>query len=330
MMTRVAAFCLGICLLAIATAAQAAVTIAVKAESTVAGPALILGDIAAITGSETERIKHLKSLSLGEAPPPGVTGFLTPELLEPRLVATRADFTGVTWEVPKQFRITTASQFVGGNSLQATAETFLRRLLEKEGLAAGTDDLTISRLDTASDMRAPTGKLELAAELYGGVRYHVPTIVMVSVRTDGKSFAKIPIRFEVRRFQNVAVAAIGLGSGDVVNNTLLRFERMDIGKLPAGYINDFAQYEGWLARNMIAPGTVLTENMIVKPTLIKRGDTVRIVARIGQMEVSAAGLALSQGGVGDRIRVQNIDTKKYLSGRVQADKSVLVLEDRGG
>jgi flagella basal body P-ring formation protein FlgA len=329
-MIRVAAFCLGICLLAIAGPVQAAVTIAVKAESTVSGPNLTLGDIAAITGGESERIKQLKNLSLGDAPPPGVTGILTPELLEPRLIATRADFTGVTWEVPKQFRITTASQFIGGIGIQAAAENYLRRMLEKEGLVAGADDLTLNRLDTAADMRVPTGKMELVPELYGAVRYHIPTTVMVSVRTDGKTFAKIPLRFEVRRFQNVAVAAVTLGSGDSVSNGSLKFERMDVGKLAAGYITDFAQYEGWLARNAIAPGTVLTENMIVKPTLIKRGDTVRIVARIGQMEVSAAGLALSQGGVGDRIRVQNIDTKKYLSGRVQADKSVLVMEDRGG
>ena len=329
-MNKVAAFCLGFCLLAHGITAQAAVTIAVKAESTVPGPNLTLGEIASVTGSETDRINLLKGLILGEAPPPGVTGKLTPELLEPRLAATRADFTGIVWEVPKLFSVTTASQFVGGNSIHSAAETYLRRLLEKEGLTAGSEDLTISRLDTALDMRAPTGKLEVVPELFGGIRYHIPTTVIMSVRTDGRTFAKIPVRFEIKRFQKVVIASVAIQSGDQVSRDLVKLERMDVGKLPIGFITYFDEFEGWNAKNQIAPGTVLTENMLIKPMLIRRGDVVRIVARIGQMEVSASGLALSQGGVGDRIRVQNVDTKKYLTGRVQADKSVLVLDDRGG
>ena len=53
-------------------------------------------------------------------------------------------------------------------------------------------------------------------------------------------------------------------------------------------------------------------------------------ARIGDIEVSAGGLAMAQGAAGDMIRVQNLTTKRILTGRVQADKSVLVLNHQGG
>lgn len=330
MIRRVAVLCLGIGLLVTTGLSEAAVTIAVKAESSVNGPSLTLSDIAVVSGDDAQRVKLLKDLQLGNAPPPGVTAQMTPELLEPRLLATRADFSGITWIVPKLFRIATASQFVSGRSVQDAAESYLKHLLEKEGAGVGSGDLTVNRLDVAQDMRVPVGKLELATELYGQIKYNVPTTVMTIIRTDGRSFNRIPLRFELRRFQNVAVTVNGLAAGDPVTASTLRFERMDVGKLPAGYIADVVPFDGWLLRYAVTPGTVITEAMLVKPLLVRRGDTIRIVARVGQMEVSAAGLALSQGGIGDRIRVQNLDSKRYLSGRIQADKSVLVLEDRGG
>jgi flagella basal body P-ring formation protein FlgA len=45
--------------------------------------------------------------------------------------------------------------------------------------------------------------------------------------------------------------------------------------------------------------------MLVAPTLVKRGDAVRIVARSDQIEVSMAGEALDGGGRGSTIRVKN-------------------------
>ena len=39
---------------------------------------------------------------------------------------------------------------------------------------------------------------------------------------------------------------------------------------------------------------------------------------------------MSQGAAGDLIRVQNLTTKRFLTGRVQEDKSVLVLNYQGG
>jgi flagella basal body P-ring formation protein FlgA len=45
--------------------------------------------------------------------------------------------------------------------------------------------------------------------------------------------------------------------------------------------------------------------MLVAPTLVKRGDPVRIVAKRDQIEVSMAGEALDPGSRGATIRVKN-------------------------
>ena len=78
------------------------------------------------------------------------------------------------------------------------------------------------------------------------------------------------------------------------------------------------------------PGSVLSERNLSRPILIKRGENIRIVARVGELEVFANGVTFSQGAAGDLVRVQNSVTKRIMTGRVQEDKSVLVLNQSGG
>ena len=87
---------------------------------------------------------------------------------------------------------------------------------------------------------------------------------------------------------------------------------------------------GLQLRYAVAPGTVLGERNVMRPILVKRGEVIRLLARVGTLEVAALGVALSGGASGDLIRVQNSNTKKIMNGYVQDDKSVLVMSQPGG
>ncbi|HWR29415.1 MAG TPA: flagellar basal body P-ring formation chaperone FlgA [Negativicutes bacterium] len=297
------------------------VTVAVKSETKVSGPWVTLGDIAVISGDSLDRVKLLKDLKLGDAPEPGATVFMTPESLEPKLIETHADFSAITWSVPPQFKITTSSQPVSGQKIAELARFFLTQT------ALGS---TVSMIDSPADVQAPVGKLELVPELYGVLRYNGPTTVNIAIRTDGRSFIKVPVQFEVRRYLDVLVAAANLNAGDILSEQSVRLERMDAGKIPAGYLTEINKAVGLQARYAIVPGSIISERSLVRPILIQRGEIVRIVARIGDIEIYANGISFSQGASGDLVRVQNTTTKRFLNGRVQDDKSVLVLNQPGG
>ena len=322
-MKRALSALLGVCLvLALSPVGFAAnVSVAVSPESKVTGPWLKLGDIATVSGEAAERVKMLRELKLGEAPFPGTTVFMTPESLEPKLAANRVDFTEITWSVPAQFKITTLSQPVSGRKIADMAKTFLTQA------AMGS---MISMLDMPGDIQAPVGKMELAPELFGPIRYNGPTTVNIAIRTEGRIFLKVPVRFEVRRFLDVVVAAVNLNAGDILSEQSVRMERLDTGTMPAGYLTELDKAVGLQVRYPIPPGSVLSERSLTHPILIRRGELVRIVGRVGEIEVYANGIAFSQGAAGDLIRVQNSVTKKILTGRLQEDKSVLVLNQPGG
>lgn len=299
----------------------ASLTVSVLAEASVKGPGLTLGDIATVGGDLPERVRMLKELSIGDAPAPGETMFLTPELLKPRLIAAKADFSDITWTVPANFKVTTLSQRISGKKISELALAFLQQQ------AVGA---TLNMLDVPSDFQAPAGKLEMVAEISGSLRYSVPTTVQVVVRTEGKPFVRVPVQFEVRRYLDIVVAATNLNAGEVLTAQSLRLERMDAGKLPAGYYTEAGKMVGLQLRYAAVPGAVIYEKALMRPIVIQRGAMVRLSSRIGELEVSANGVALASGAVGDIIRVQNSNTKRMLTGRVQEDKSVLVLDQPGG
>ena len=310
-------FVLAIC----PVASAAAVTVAVKADSKIRGPWLSLGDIAEVGGEAKDRVKMLRELKLGDAPAPGTTWLMNPALLEPKLAASKADFSDITWSVPANFKITTLSQRVSGRQIGEIAQSHLARL------SVGAN---LSLVDLPEDLQAPEGKLELIPELSGAIRYNVLTTVNVAVRTDGVGFVKVPVQFEVKRYLDVVVAAVNLNAGDILSEQSIRLEKMDAGKLAAGYMTETEKVIGLQLRFAMAPGTVMTERNVKRPIVVQRGEIVQLRARIGELEVAANGVALAAGAAGDLIKVQNSTTKKILTGRVQEDKTVLVLNQTGG
>jgi len=105
---------------------------------------------------------------------------------------------------------------------------------------------------------------------------------------------------------------------------------MDAGKLPSGYLTELNKAVGLQVRYGMPPGSVIYDKMLSRPILVHQGEIVNLRARVGELEVTAAGVALSRGAAGDIVRVRNSATKKILTGQVQEDKSVLVLNQQGG
>jgi len=78
---------------------------------------------------------------------------------------------------------------------------------------------------------------------------------------------------------------------------------------------------GMKAKRAIAAGSVLTREDVVPinalhPKLVKAHDLVKLVATVGPVRVVTLGEAMQDGAAGQMIRVQNIDSKKAILGKV--------------
>lgn len=151
-------------------------------------------------------------------------------------------------------------------------------------LAACAQGVTVEALDT----RTP-GRMKFAAFCPSGPgapgwRYEFVVRAQVSAR--------------------IAIAATDVPVGKVIMDEDVLLERHDISTI-ADPVSDPQDVVGMSGKRALRAGEVLRMALLASPTLVKRGEAVRIVARNEQVEVSMAGEALDAGARGSLVRVRN-------------------------
>ena len=92
----------------------------------------------------------------------------------------------------------------------------------------------------------------------------------------------------------------------------------------AVFIQDTANLQGHRLKRSLPAGTALTVDMLVPDVVVRRGQQVTLIAANGPVEIRAQGHALTEGGVADRVRVQNTSSLKVVEGVVESDSVVRV------
>jgi len=90
------------------------------------------------------------------------------------------------------------------------------------------------------------------------------------------------------------------------------------------YVTDLTEYRERHLKRPLPPGTVLVTDVFAADVLIRRGQQVTLVSSVGGIEVRANGAAISEGGVRDRVRVQNLSSLKVVEGVVESASLVRV------
>lgn len=79
---------------------------------------------------------------------------------------------------------------------------------------------------------------------------------------------------------------------------------------------DSAQLPGQLLRRATAAHTPLDTRAVERPVLLRRGDTVEILAHGGGVSVRVAGIATATARLGDVVTVRNARTQQLIQGRL--------------
>lgn len=133
----------------------------------------------------------------------------------------------------------------------------------------------------------------------------------------------VPVR--VQRFAPVLVLTRAVTAGTPLDAGLVAVERRDVARLTAGTLADPTQAVGRVARRPLAAGSVLSPQDLTSPRAVRRGDAVTLVARNGAIEVRAAGRALGEAGIDDRVTVENLTSRRIIQGIVRANGEIEVL-----
>jgi flagella basal body P-ring formation protein FlgA len=190
------------------------------------------------------------------------------------------------------------------------------RIRQMVGMPTGNEDLTVLLDSNPQDQLVPAGGVTMITELPYGIRYSTPTTVIVDIVVDGRLVARPVLKFDVRLYRQVLVTARTIGLHDLITADSLRYQRLDIGRLTSGYYTEKDKLIGLAVRRSLPPGLPITDDVLIKPILVKCGSMVTILAHIGDLEVQTFGQALQNGAEGQLIRVRNSSSGRILTGRV--------------
>lgn len=146
----------------------------------------------------------------------------------------------------------------------------------------------------------------------------------VGIRCKGEKPWKIFVGAHIHIHKYVWVSKIGLNRNQVLDLASVSKEKHDITQLTNGYILTDSPIEGMQIKRNIPANQVLTNTMLDSQKLVKRGERITIISRYGGIEVRAAGVALSDGSKGERIKVKNTSSNREIEAYVSGQHLVLV------
>lgn len=92
--------------------------------------------------------------------------------------------------------------------------------------------------------------------------------------------------------------------------------------LRPGYAKVIAEVDGFVTKKTLLPGRVIPVSALREAYLIERGKKVPLVFSNNKMVITAQGIALQNGGLGDMIRARNLDSGIIISGIIMQDGSL--------
>lgn len=141
-------------------------------------------------------------------------------------------------------------------------------------------------------------------------------------RTVGRAVAVVRVAVAHAR------AAAAVSRGAVLDDTDLAEVNEDVGVVALAPLPRKADATGCRALRDLVAGERLTPGVLRAEPLVKAGDTVRIIVRVGAVEAEGEAVAQQSGHRHDRIRLINPVSRRPLTGRVTGRGEVEVLHVR--
>lgn len=202
--------------------------------------------------------------------------------------------------------------------VRATAERFITARLGDPG--DGTVmHVTAGQLDPRTRLAQCTHGL--TAALPPTTRIAMRTLVGVSC-AQPRWTLYVPVTLETELA--VLVLRRALPRGSAVTPEDVEIRRMRVPGLADTYIREPAQLVNQHLKSATAPGTALAVDLLAADVLVKRGQRVTLVARVGGLEVRAEGEAIADASTAGRVRVLNLNSRRIVEGQVETRDRVIV------
>jgi flagella basal body P-ring formation protein FlgA len=311
---------LGLGLLALPLwAVEEPVTVRLLDQATVAGPDVLLGDVARMEGESKPRLDRLQRMMLLKAAPVGKSISLTRAAVQ--VMLNREGYTpeSVILAGAEACKVLTLIQEVTPGQLLDAARVFI---LAQTG--EDPKNLEIKLLSPTKSLQMPQGKLEIRfrPSLIG--EYIGTQILTAELSVDGNGIRVIPVRLETQAFRSVVVTKRAVKKGDKFSSDNVGIDKLFSSKASKGTVEKLGDVVGRTAGMDLKAGTPVRFSEINDPPVIHRGEVVEGLEKFGNVEITVSVRAVGDGRAGEEITVENTESHKILKARVVDENHVLI------
>ena len=116
----------------------------------------------------------------------------------------------------------------------------------------------------------------------------------------------------------IVVPAHDIARGEVIGESDLTYATVDGNALMSGVPTKMEEIKGMQARRVLSAGQPFRGDDVRRPIVITKGQSVTMQFSAPGVELIATGRAMSEGGVGDMVTIQNLASFRMIAATVVA------------
>jgi flagella basal body P-ring formation protein FlgA len=116
----------------------------------------------------------------------------------------------------------------------------------------------------------------------------------------------------VKVFREVLVSSRNLQRGALISTADISMQEVDISQARGQLIEDPQSAVGMEVRRNISTGTTLSSDLLNAPLMVRRGDTIMLIAERAGISIRQQGTAMQDGESGRQITVRNTRSNRVV------------------
>jgi flagella basal body P-ring formation protein FlgA len=121
---------------------------------------------------------------------------------------------------------------------------------------------------------------------------------------------------ELAIYRPAVVAVNSLTHGDTIGPADVRLVEVNVSQVNGQYLNSLDDAIGKDVKRSIPAGAAIADQQLVAPLMVRRGEAVLINANSNIVAVKVSGIALTDGRLGEQIRIKNQTSSRVVNARI--------------
>ena len=141
---------------------------------------------------------------------------------------------------------------------------------------------------------------------------------------DGEAATRVPVQFELQRFQLLLKTATAIRQGTPLGPHNLEIAREPLAQATGLYLTRFEDVEGMIAARNLQANSRITLGETAPPAVIRKGEVVSVVLTHGRVKVTAKAVANHDAPMAARLSLTNLSSRGTLVGVVAGPGLVVI------